>query len=88
MRKPCLLAIVLTLLGPPAFAQALILAQAKGDVIAPPSTKQDGSVVTPPAAHADPGIQAPPPPNQGQRPDSKNKEPPKEAPSIKRDGDG
>jgi hypothetical protein len=78
MRKPCLLAIVLTLLGSPAFAQA------KGDVIVPPPAKQDGSVVTPPAAHTDPGIQAPPPPNQGQRPDSKDKDPPKEAPSTTR----
>ena len=82
MRKPYLLAIALALLGSPAFAQA------KGDVVVPPPAKQDGSVVTPPAAHTDPGIQAPPPPNQGQLPDSKDKSPSKEAPSIKRDGDG
>ncbi len=87
MRKLCLPAVVLMLLGSPAFAQA-VFAQAKGDVIAPPPTRQDGSVVTPPAAHADPGIQTPPPPNQGQLPDSKDKGPSKEGPSIKRDGDG
>jgi hypothetical protein len=78
MRKLSLLAIAVVLSGSPAFAQT------KDDVIVPPPTKQDGSVVSPPAAHADPGIQASPPPNQGQLPDSKDKPPPKEAPSIRK----
>ena len=78
MRKFLFLAAILTLSGPSAFAQT------KGDVIVPPPTKQDGSVVTPPAAHADPGIQTPPPPNQGQLPDDKDKDPLKEAPSTTR----
>jgi hypothetical protein len=82
-RKPLLLTAMLAALAAPP-----VLAQARGDVIAPPPIQPDGSVITPPAAHADPGIEKARPPEQSQLPEDKDKPKRGGAPDPKKDEKG
>jgi hypothetical protein len=81
-RQRLLLVAVIAVLAAPS-----VLAQSRGDVIAPPPIKSDGSVIAPPAAHADPGIEKGKPPEQAQLPEGKDKPGSDDAPIPKTDKD-